>query len=397
MIDIKYDILFSVELLHQYFRNQLCQDFTLIPSAATRRTLAGHKIIAKQYHNRLITGVELDKSGNLPVVPEEGLNFTFFLKLNNSLFLNYTNLPVPPSNGMIYYFSNRNNNTFGGSYLTEDINPYDSNDFYHPGSLVASPSGDVYQAWRKSDLTNPHSYTDPDYWVRIGNIPCGSENEAVRWLPSIMQYSFPSPQSSVTILVKGYAAGTRMFTEIVLSKTIMFPKPVNSFKLDLTSLPAGKYILKIDGGKEAPVYLNDELYGQNVFGVIDLYCESTLPPGYMMLNPSHHLLSPVYKILFPNRFLLWKYVLQHSSGGTLEDTDKVFQFAADPSGTAATIISKTPIPLSEDPVKTLKLKVDTNEYTSIPNASPDRLSLYPFHRGLYDEEPLTCFEINLNY
>ncbi len=397
MIDIKYNFLFSVELLHQYFRNQSCADFTMIPSDMTRRTLAGHKMIAKQFGNRLCTGVELDKSGNLPVVPEEGLNFTFFLELNNPLFLNYTNLPVNRTNGMLYYYSNRNNNTFGGRDLTENLNSYNSAFTYKPGSIAVAPSGDVYQAWRTCKAVDPLADSSSDYWIKVGNSPYVSENDAVRWLPSIFQYTFSSPQSSVTILVKGYKSGTRKFTEIVLSKTIIFPSPANSFNLDFTALSPGKYILKIGDGNEVPFYLNDELYGKNVFGVVDLYCESSLPTEYKMLNLSNHLLSPVYRIRFLNRALLWKYILQYNSGGTLEDTDKVYEYVTDPFETPTTLVSKIPIPLSEVPIKTLTLKIDGNDYKAIPNASPDHLSIYKFHPKQPDEESLTCFEINLNY
>ena len=397
MIDIKYNLLFSVELLHQYFRNQSCPDFTMIPSGTTCRILAGYKMITKQFGNRFFTGVELDKSGNLPVVPEEGLNFTFFLKLKNPRFLNYTNLPVAPANGMLYYYSNRNNNTFGGSDLTGNINSYNNTVSYKPGSIVIASSGEVFQAWRTCNAVDPLVDSYSDYWIKVGSTPFVSENDAVRWLPSIFQYTFPAPQSSVTILVKGYKSDTRMFTKIVLSKTIAFPSPVNSFNLDLTALSPGKYMLKIDGGNEVPVYLNDELSGQNVFGVVDLYCESSLPTEYKMLNLSNQLLSPVYRILFLNRALVWKYVLQHSSGATMLDDAGVYQFVTNPAGTVKTIVSETPIPISEAPIKTFRLTVDTSEYTSIPNASADRFSLYKFHPGQPDEETLTCSEIKLNY
>jgi hypothetical protein len=397
MINIKYSTFFSVKLLHQYFADLVCPDFTLIPSEETRRTLAGLKMITRSFSNEILTGVELNSSGNPPVIPGEGTNFTWFLTLKNSSFLNYTNLRVAPVNGMLYYFSNRNNNTFGGSDLTENINAYSSGASYLPGSMVVSPSGNVFQAWRKNDAGNPHGISDPDYWIKLGKNSYTSENEAVKWLPSILQYSFPSLQTSVTILVKGYQSGTRAFTGTVLSKTINFASPAGSFTLDLSPLSPGRYVLQIDGGTETPVYLNDELYGRKVFGVIDLYCESTLPGSYRMLDVTNHLLSPAYRILFPNRLLLWKYILQHNSAGTLLDDAGVFQFAPDASLTPVTLVSQTPIPLSETPIKTFKLKVDPNIYTSIPNASPDRLSSYQFHRGLPDEETLTCSEINLNY
>jgi hypothetical protein len=104
------------------------------------------------------------------------------------------------------------------------------------------------------------------------------------------------------------------------------------------------------------------------------------------------LLSPAYKIRFPNRALLWKYILQHSSGGTIEDGDKVYQFTADPSLPPTTIVSKSPIPFSETPIKTFKLTIGSNDYYPIANASPERISSIK-----WEGELLTCSEINLNY
>jgi hypothetical protein len=397
MIDIKYNTFFSVRLLHQYFTDLACPDFSIIPSDDTLLTLAGLNMTARQISNLLVAGVKVDSSGNPPVIPKEGTNFTWFLRLNNPAFLNYTNLPVAPISGKLLYFSNRNNNTFGGSDLTENIDLYDGGASYQPGSMVVSPAGDVYQAWRKNDAGNPHSFTDPANWINTGKNSYVSGNDVVKWLPSVFQYSFPSVQNSVMILLKGYDAGTRAFTNIVLSKTIPFASPVKSFTLDLSALAPGRYSLQIDGGDVTPVYLNDAIYGQDIFGVIDLYCESTLPSGYRVLDGANHLLSPAYRILFPSRILLWKYVLQHNPAGTLTDTAGIYQFAQDPSLTPTTLVSQTPIPFSEAPIKTFKLTINPNVYTPVPNSTPDRLSSYQFHHGLTDEETLTCSEINLNY
>jgi hypothetical protein len=321
MIDIKYGIFFTLDLLHQYFGDNACPDFTLIPSTATSDLLQGNKMIAKQYSNRLVTGVELDSSGNLIVVPKDGLNLTFFLKLNNPLFLNYTNLLIPPTNGMVYYFSNRNNNTSGGTDLTKDINPYSGTVTYQPGNLVVS-SGNVYQAWRTCTGADPQ--TDTQYWVKVGNIPYVSENDAVSLTPTWMQ---------------------------------------------------------------------DENYGTNVLGVIDLFCDSALPANYQMLGASNQLLSPAYRIQFPNRYLLWKYILKQNSAGTIADTSPGgYKFQSGSPNPPNTIVSVTPIPFSETPITTFKLTIGSNDYTPIANASPERLAFITMNA-----EILTCSEIYLNY
>jgi len=405
MIDIKYGNLFSVELLHNYFSDGRCPDFDIVPSIQTQKILSGHQMIAKQFGNKLFVGTSIDGSGKPFIMPEEGLNFTFFLKLKNPLFLNYTNLLIPPTNGMIYYFSNRNNNASGGGFLTKTIKTYTSNDSYEPGNIVVAllgdPLGNIYQAWRKSNAGNSHSCSDTNYWVNLRIDPCVSENDAVKLWPTICQYVFTPPNSlmsSATILVKGFNTSTGLCTETVLSKTITFPSQVNSFKLDLTSVTPGNYLLQINSEDPILIYLNEELNDQNVFGVIDLYCESTLASGYKIMDTSNHLLSPAYKILFPNRALLWKYILQEDSKGTiLDDPADFYQFETPGSDPPNTIISKTAIPFTAAPKTSFKLTIGTNNYNPIANASPERLSSYTYNQNQPDHEILTCSEIYLNY
>ena len=118
MVDLKYGQLFSVELLHEYARDNVCKDFSILASDETKRLLADYRIVTKQFGNILYAGIDLEPNElslsppkQIPfILPEKGLRLTFFLVLNNPLFYNYTNQCKANNNGAVYYFTNRNNN-----------------------------------------------------------------------------------------------------------------------------------------------------------------------------------------------------------------------------------------------------------------------------------------------
>src|SRR5215469_18355649 len=109
-MDINYSYFFTVELLHKYFADGTCGDFTVTPSILTQAVLNGNKMLAKQYGSKLFVAIQTDSTGRAFITPSSDLQLTFFLQLNNPLFFNYTNLPFTYTPGKVYYFTNRNNN-----------------------------------------------------------------------------------------------------------------------------------------------------------------------------------------------------------------------------------------------------------------------------------------------
>lgn len=385
MIDTKFSILFKIELLHKYFSDGLCKDFIISPSLKSLRVLSGHEIIAKQYGNELYAGIQSD--GNKPSKPiDEGLQMTFFLQLNNPLFFNYTNLPFTFSPGKIYYFTNRNNNTANGKdFLSSKIMPYNSSTTYKPGDMATNSSGTVFSAIRTNDLSHQFDLSHTDYWMQIDNNQFMSESDALQLMPSVSTYNFSSLQSSVNISVSGYNSATADYSKPVLSKAINFPTPASSFTLDLSMLEPGKYSLTVNGTQQW-IYINDELNADQVFGVVDIFNETT-PASCNLVDGSGNLLSPLYSVFFLNRATIWKYFFTSTAQGTIDDTANVYQFAN--PGNPVTSVS--PIPLSD---KALKLKLTMNglDHAPIACADPKRITSLTQSGDTYP-----CSEIYLNF
>ncbi len=390
MTSITYSFLFTVELLHKFSASQACTDFTIIPSAQTASVLEGHKMLVKQYDNKLFAWVQVDESGKPFILPEQGMQLTFFLQLNNSLFFNYTNLPSSYPSGKVYYFTNRNNNISNGKkFLSGDILLYDSSKTYNIGDVAINNTSTVFQAIRSSSAATPFNLSDTNHWVQIDNNQYMTETDNLQWLSPLSTFKFAAPQSTATIMVLGYNTAANDYTTLVLSKTISFTKPVSSFELDLSTLPVGKYILNINGAVQN-IYLNDELNGTSVFAVIDIFNEATLATQYQLLDNSNNLSSPDFSIYFLNRSTIWKYILASSPNGDIADNAGIYHFIIT-SPVSNTIFSTIPIPLNEKALD-LTLTIGSQDFTPIACATPQRLA----HQTI-ENEVYYCSEIFLNY
>jgi hypothetical protein len=385
MIDINFDNLFTVELLHKYFADQLCPVFSITPSRSTLSLINGHKIIVKQYHHKLYAGVQ--SAAGKPFLPvEDGLHMMFYLWLNDPLFFNYTNLPAAYDAGKICYFTNRNNTAANGKNLLSAAIPvYNNAVSYVPGDLAVNGAGLVHRAIRSNNNADQHALTDPAFWTAIDHNAYAAGNDALQYLPSVSTYSFTADQSAAVISVLGYNSATNDYTLPVLSETITFLNPVPSFKLELSSLGTGKYSLTVNGVQQW-IYINDELSNNRPFGVIDIY-NAASPASCNLVDGSGTLLKPPYSIYFLNRATVWKYVLPPGKTGTISDNAGAYSFTS----LANDITSTAPIPLS-DGLLNFKLTVNGIPFTPIPCADVQRLASLTL--GL---ETYACSEIFINY
>lgn len=113
-----YQRLFSLNIFHDYYRDQICPDFTVEPTRACRKLLQGHRLLVKPVVNGLWVMVPVDDAQR-PVIPlAESLTFTFLLKLNNPTFVSFTELATEyDAVQSLYAFSNQDLQTPGVATL----------------------------------------------------------------------------------------------------------------------------------------------------------------------------------------------------------------------------------------------------------------------------------------
>ncbi len=384
MIDVNFEGLFSVEILHKYFNNGLCPSFSITPSNNTLNVIKGHKMVVKQYHNKLYAGIQ--SAAAAPFIPvEQGMQLTFFLWLNDPLFFNFTNLPAGFNSTQIFYFTNRNNTVVNGkNLLSEPIIAYSNSVFYTPGDLATDVTGIVYRAIKTNNNTDQHALSETDYWAAIDNNSYTSANDALQFLPALSTYNFTIPQANAVVTALAYNSVTNDYTLPVLADTINFITPATSFVLDLSTLTTGKYSLTVNGTQQW-IYVSQEISGRVPFGIIDIY--NAASPASCNLLSNGVLASPLYSINFLNRATLWKYVLPTGRTGLISDNNNVYNFT-----TAANDITSTaPIPLT-DQLLDFKLTIGTTPFTPIPCADAQRLTSIVQAIDTY-----ACSEIYINY
>jgi hypothetical protein len=378
MIDINFKYLFSIEILHKYFADLLCNDFSITSSAQTNSVASGHRLVVRQYKNQLYVGTQFINSQpppppnqNKPFVDvEQGMQMTFYMWLSNPLFFNYTNLPSSYDPGTIYYFTNRNSTQIPGKNFLSAPKAklsYNNAATYLPGDIAANSAGMIFRAIGPSSQADPHGLAEAAFWVQVDNSAYASNADVLKWMPSASTYTFSSPQTSATIAVLGYDNVTsHNYTLSVLSATINFSSAVPSFQLDLTSLSPGKYSLTVNGVQQW-IYINDELSIARPFAVIDIFNEA-LPASANLVDTSGFILSPLYSIFFMNRATKWKYIITSGNSYSISEASSAYTFTSP----ASTVTSVTPIPLTNQP---LDMNVTINGHLKpIASADPQRLA-----------------------
>ncbi|MEN8115395.1 MAG: hypothetical protein ABFS16_00330 [Bacteroidota bacterium] len=135
---IKYNPLFKVNILHQFFLNKGTDDFlimseaeqekllagysvsdvfTIMPSAKSRIKLDGHNMVFKTYGSGFMVWVKVSESDDtVPFIPlDNSLELIFLLKLRHNIFLNYTELGFANA-GKLFFFSNNRLSTEPGTF-----------------------------------------------------------------------------------------------------------------------------------------------------------------------------------------------------------------------------------------------------------------------------------------
>lgn len=193
MIVSNYTKLFSIEFLHDFYRDstdafrdnklreEILQDISVKPDEATLKTMNGYRIKYKVQKNKLICFVQtiasIDTTGGSPKVTitnkplvtfDENTVFTFKIFINSARFLNNSNLRRFAANDKILKFGNDSGNKRDMLlYLSQKIPAYKTSDTYRTGMLVTNPGNLSFEAIKDSDPTHPQNTTKIQFWSHI--------------------------------------------------------------------------------------------------------------------------------------------------------------------------------------------------------------------------------------
>lgn len=381
---ISYDILATVTLLHDYYADKRCADFTLVPSAETAAALKGLSILTRTIGNTLILLVQVADDESTYLDLPNDLKLRFYLELENPGFMNYTHIDF--QNKTLFYLSNRyHNKTEDLLYLNQPLPAFSNGTAYEIGDLILA-GGEVYEAI-KPVAAGSHAVTDAAFWYHRQGRSYVHTEDRLPLCDGVFQTAVAAA-TSFDIKVFAQNAATSDFDVLVREKVQSFEAPVTELTIDLTDLTPGKYRLVVNG-TERFLYVDTAAAYARVFGVVEL--SNLFPPaddfGWRDATGKSKKLN--YNIRFANRLAIWKYIT--STNVTLiENTAVPGQFEAIAS---AQFVSTAPLPMQQTAIKTLQAKKGTTLLASrLANPPPDRIATYTDT----DHNTWYCAEMYLN-
>ncbi|MFK0733586.1 MAG: hypothetical protein ACFKPT_02920 [Gloeotrichia echinulata GP01] len=112
-----YQRIFELNIYHDYYRDKICPDISIEPTAECSRILRGHRLILKNTVNGIVVIAPVDSAlkSLVELAPNEQLSF--FLSRKNYDLIEFTNVEGEPLENYFYRFSNEENTQIEASKL----------------------------------------------------------------------------------------------------------------------------------------------------------------------------------------------------------------------------------------------------------------------------------------
>lgn len=151
-----YEIVFTINILHDYYKNGMSKDFDLVPTLQTKGILKNHRCLLKHTPTGsiLLYHAEKKRKPLIPLGKEQSL--VFILNLNNTGFLNITQLPDKGDPKQVYYLNDfKAKKGKGMTWETRSLKSLGIQDEQFNGSAIYG----VIEISRKDfDYSNPRNF-----------------------------------------------------------------------------------------------------------------------------------------------------------------------------------------------------------------------------------------------
>lgn len=326
MIQIRYKLLFEIEILHGFYRTGRCPDFKLVPTEACKSVLNsfGLRFLPTAFGGQVYAKVNPDETIKSPLV--EGCRFSFSMMLNNPHFGNFSMVNTLKPRGSHYYFNN----------LTSNLSP---------DSFPLLVSNGVSKVVSDTDLlpfvSHSFSYTH--------------ENTA-----DVQDSSLQFPDSG------------EVFDQSLNNHNNIF-----HFSYNLSKSSGGRARLLVEEVERASMYVLTSNDPKDLFGMIEIFYKASLPAEYQFQNNNLTLSSKSYKIAFANRATRWRYIIDRKFNqgvsqvvvGKTNGSPIPFTAVPNPPSNHFILASNQPVALQEDPITGIQLRDQTDKVliANLPN------------------------------
>lgn len=355
----RYKIVFSIELLCEFYRDEKCQDFEIVPDSNTFKKLKDHKMIYRLVGNTLfvLAKVDIDDAIFHQIDPEN--RFVFYMKLVNPGFTNVANIKLGDLTQKKFYFSNLSANESNNRlFLSQSVEAYNNSTSYLPGDMVSSGA----QVFENIKASTGNNTGNNEFWALKGDGQYATHTDMISVVPGLNNFNVSTPANSFDIHVFGFnRLSGNLDKEIPLKKQVQSigPDAKRDIQIDLRHLPFGRYRIMING-EEFLVYLDTQAALSNTFGIIEIYAHLDDSSDYSFYDNQGKVKDKLvggepqwlnYTIFFANRRAFWKYVTTRNSVLSITDNSNTYSFERSPAlpDPPEYFESETPIPLTEAP------------------------------------------------
>lgn len=263
-IQTKYEQLLKVKVLHDFFIDGAAKNIEIYPDSQTKLRLKQYNLKSSQEGSNLVIGFgQTAMVGPAILDLKMPLKLSFWIKVNDPNFLNYTDIPYEFGD-YIYHFTNRINDKLEDEY--------------------ANLSSDEF----------------------VGS------NDRLPVAGAILDYRLSEPMDNLQVEV------INELGEVVFERQYKGSTSVCS--LNLSQEPAGKYTLVLDGLEEFSFYLAPEGV-KNIFGVIDLYIDPNDNSPFSLFDNGEPIKKKEFKIHFQTRAVKWKYIVMETNPNNPQHSD----------------------------------------------------------------------------
>ncbi len=360
-----YRILFFIEILHEYYTNLVCRDFSILPSEETAVLMKDRQMICKVAGNKLILlskvhpeGADKDKPF-VPIEPDD--RFIFHLDLQSVSFTSITNLDADQfREKKRFYFTNLHQNKFGSVLnLTAGIDNYQNGSSYKPGDLVNNGSGEIFENIKLTAGGN--NTTNLNYWRTRQTNQFVSSEDMLQFVPSVSTFrtSVAAKEFSIKAFALNFSTNVYDREIDISNKRLTADTLIQDVKVDLSELPPGRYKITINTD-QFDVYVDNYAVHKNMSGVVEIFSHLPAISDFSFFDPSGTVKDKIvagvpqwltYTIRFANRLAFWKYVTPRKGVKAIVDKTSAFAFSQSPvlPSPADFFESNLPIPLKQKP------------------------------------------------
>ncbi len=353
---ITYKILFSVDILNDYYENHLCSDFSIIPSPETALLLKNLQLVYKNIGNRLIILAKLKRNENpaedgkpfISIDPEA--KFVFYLGLKTPEFATFTNINLVGMQTERLYFTNLNQNKhLSFSHLSASIDNYYNAHQYLPGDFADDGTKKIFECIK---TTAGNNTANTAFWASRDDVQYVSSKDLILPVTSVFNYEATASAMVFAINVFELDTVTNNYTKPAASQTLTFTAATKIIQLDLGSLAVkkGKYRITINAD-ELLIYADDEFIYSGYFGIIEIFSHLSNGNDFAFLDVNGKPLEREYFVRFANRLATWKYITpKHGVTGVTHPASKyTFTPTPVPPAAAEYFESNIPVPLTQFP------------------------------------------------